>query len=59
MLECNASRRGEAALLSMLQSRSVLSLFNFFRSVEKHDPNPANTGTIGLPEPVKYVLIRG
>jgi len=36
-----------------------MSLFNFFRSIEKHDTNPANTGAIGLPEPVKSVLICG
>jgi hypothetical protein len=35
------------------------SLFNFFWSVEKHDANPANTGTIGLVESVKSVLICG
>ncbi len=37
----------------------IMSLFNFFRSVEKHDANPANTGAIGLQEPVKSVLICG
>ena len=36
-----------------------MSLFNFFWSVEKRDANPANTGTIGLPESVKSVLICG
>ena len=32
--------------------RGLSSLFNLFRSVEKYETNPANTGTIGLPEPV-------
>jgi hypothetical protein len=33
----------------------IWSLFNFFWSVEKHDANPANTGTIGWGESVKSV----
>jgi len=37
----------------------IMSLFNFFWSVEKHDTNPANTGTIGLLQSVKSVLICG
>ena len=37
-------------------SHILLRLFNIFWSVEKHDANPANTGTIGL---VKSVLICG
>jgi len=31
------------------------SPFNFFRSVGKHDTDPANTGTIGLVKSVKSV----
>ena len=38
---------------------AVQSIFNFFWSVGKHDANPANTGTIGLPKSVKSVLICG
>ena len=40
-------------------AKDFLGLFNFSCSVEKHDTNPSNTGTIGLPESVKSVLICG
>ena len=36
---------------------SMYSLFNFSRSVEKDDANPANIGMIGLVESVKSALM--
>jgi len=38
---------------------NILRLFNFFWLVEKHDANPANTGTIRLVKSVESVLICG
>jgi hypothetical protein len=48
----------DANYMNLVATKSR-SLFNFFWSVGKHDANPANTGTIGLRESVKSVLICG
>jgi len=37
----------------------IARLFNSFWSVEQHDADPANSGTIELPESVESVLICG
>ena len=40
----------ETARLGTL--KDFLSIFNFSWSAEKHNTNPTNTGTVGLPESV-------
>jgi len=45
--------------LTVLPEVDSMDSFLFLRAVEKHNANPANTGAIGLPEPVKSVLVCG
>ena len=52
-----AERRGRKSFMIASQrfQQRIRSLFNFFWSVEKHDANSANTGTIGLVKSVQSV----